>query len=828
MREMTSSNVSLSNLEFQCLQSTRENGQKIVKSIHPPKDRTVLASNPEGAYCYVPVTDAEFDNLQRKYGELTGEIIIVEITVKEIQEILTSNYRNPVAHQQPTTPLSSPTIPVTSFQKPSNHTNRRVLKTLGISLCGNKDLNQMAVLVCGLRPGSIAEVDGRIAIGDQLLELNEHVLYGRSHLNAGPLIRSCLLSVLHRSSSKRSKAPSSLCFVICRNPENLTNMAVAPLSYVTNSQKVSRRGSVDTASGIDLPLRSALQAQGSPIGRSTFEEVHATRLLRGRNGFGFAIMDKSFTNEPGIYIKQLVENSPAALDGTLRAGDRILRVDWHDALHASYDSVLEWLRSARHQVRIVVSRVRLFTGENRPLEEEEPYKMGFRKRLSAPLISSLIHAFMHSSASSASSKKSSLQFASMADTIASSKGGMGLSESKHKGLRQPTVSETFDLLSPNIGVSSEARRASCPDAVIPGFAKRLAAKNFLGVVPMSSLTQLAGPPIPVLPLGVVSACDEGSGGSSRTSEAALRGRYDTVLERFAAAYRSPHNRRNGGGRDEAESATTRPILPGQKTLICIPKNPSLSLGISLIGGSETSLGVLQVHEIFSEGAVALDGRLKPGDRLLAVNNESLSNLPYAVAVSTIVAAFSGQTPLQSELNLSSVVAATSPSHCANDSGFITLVVERPGAGVQTKWYDQEVTAVLLKKPGRGLGLCIVERSGPTLVTANGVSFSSSTTSTTPPTTPLNANQQPAVGTERSGLGVIVCDLIKGSAAQMDGRIMIGDQILAINDIDVENSSQEEVATLLVTAQGTVSLRLGRLKNQPIPINSVTAAFSAEQ
>lgn len=41
-------------------QTTKENGQKIVKSIHPPKDRTVLASNPDGAYCYVPVTDAEF------------------------------------------------------------------------------------------------------------------------------------------------------------------------------------------------------------------------------------------------------------------------------------------------------------------------------------------------------------------------------------------------------------------------------------------------------------------------------------------------------------------------------------------------------------------------------------------------------------------------------------------------------------------------------------------------------------------------------------------------------------------------------------------------
>ncbi|VDO02079.1 unnamed protein product [Rodentolepis nana] len=72
------------------------------------------------------------------------------------------------------------------------------------------------------------------------------------------------------------------------------------------------------------------------------------------------------------------------------------------------------------EVRIVVSRVRLFTGDNRPSEDEELYKMGFRKRLSAPLISSLIHAFMHPSSSSTSSKKSSLQFTNMEDTTGSS------------------------------------------------------------------------------------------------------------------------------------------------------------------------------------------------------------------------------------------------------------------------------------------------------------------------------------------------------------------------------------------------------------------------
>ncbi|KAM7543130.1 hypothetical protein Aperf_G00000015422 [Anoplocephala perfoliata] len=707
--------------------------------------------------------------------------------MKDIQEILSANTQNVPT---PQTPRSSPSIPAAPFQKSPSQSDQRASKSLGISLCGNKDLNQMAVLVCGLRPGSIAEVDGRIAVGDQLLELNEHILYGRSHLNAGPLIRSCLLNLLHRSSSKKSKPPS-LCFVICRNPENLTNMAVAPLSYVTNSQKVSRRNSGETGSVVESsPSKSTTEPRRSLIGRSTFEEIHATRLLRGRNGFGFAIMDKSFTNEPGIYIKQLVENSPAALDGTLRAGDRILRVDWHDALHASYDSVLEWLRSARHQVRIVVSRVRLLTGENRPSEDEEPYKMGFRKRLSAPLISSLIHAFMHPSSSSVSSKKSSLHFASMDDTLGSSSGeNRGPDDAKHKTNRRPAEYENFEFLSPAMTASNEIRRASCPATVIPGFAKQLAVRHFLGVVPMASLTQLAGPPIPVLPLSSgVGAGAEGSGAKA-------------TLERFAASYRSQRHRRNGIDRDaDVESAFTRPIQPGKKTLIRILKNVSQSLGISLIGGCETSLGVLQVHEIFPEGAVALDGRLQPGDRLLAVNDVSLSNLPYSVAVSTIGAAFSGQTALTNEMDLSKVVAMTSPSHHPDDSSdSIALMVERPGPGVQTKWYDQEITVELVKRPGRGLGLCIVERSGPPLVISNGVSLSPSNNNATNAAATKNTlgpNKLHPASAERSGLGVIVCDLIKGSTAQLDGRIMIGDQILAINDVNVENTSQEDVATLL--------------------------------
>ncbi|VDD80739.1 unnamed protein product [Mesocestoides corti] len=737
------------------------------------------------------------DTLQRKYGELSGEIVIVEITLKDILDIIASNIASKPRTSTtppPATPKGSPNSPITSFQHPTCFLDPRMPRGLGISLCGNKDLNQMAVLVCGLRPGSIAAVDGRISVGDQLLELNEHVLYGRSHLNAGPLIRSCLLRVLQKSSNKRCKTPLSLCFVICRNPENLANMAVAPLSYITETSK----SSADLPAGVGSPSRniSPPHVGGSLIGRSTFEEVHATRLLRGRNGFGFAIMDKSFTNEPGIYIKQLVENGPAALDGTLRAGDRILRVDWHDALHASYDSVLEWIRSARHQVRIVISRVRLFTGDNMPSDDDELYKLSFKKRLSAPLISSLIHAFMHTtSSSSTSSKKSSLQLASMDDAIVTCAGAR--KEAKRKVSPRPVASDNFDLLTPDMA-SQELRRSSCPEAVDPGFAKRLAANHFLGVFPMASLTQLAGPPLPVMPL----RCED-------SKEQKVREPYGTVLERFASSYKGRH-RKSRAANEEEELAATRPILPGKKTHIRIRRNSALTLGVSLIGGCETSLGVLQVHEIFPEGAVALDGRLQPGDRILAVNNESLLNLPYFVAVATIASAFTGRVPLWSQMDLLSVVAPNSPVHCSAESSSISLLVERPGAGVQTKWYDQEVTVDLVKKQGRGFGLCIVERSGPSVVASNGVSDGSL------------VNQRPSIPTEQVGLGVIVCDLIRGSTAYLDGRIMIGDQILAINDVDVEHSSQEVVATLLKTAQGIVTLRLGRLKNQPTPLNSVAS------
>ena len=44
--------------------------------------------------------------------------------------------------------------------------------------------------------------------------------------------------------------------------------------------------------------------------------------------------------------------------------------------------------------------------------------------------------------------------------------------------------------------------------------------------------------------------------------------------------------------------------------------------------------------------------------------------------------------------------------------------------------------------------------------------------------------------------MFISDIVKGGAADLDGRLIQGDQILSVNGEDVRNASQETVATIL--------------------------------
>ena len=65
--------------------------------------------------------------------------------------------------------------------------------------------------------------------------------------------------------------------------------------------------------------------------------------------------------------------------------------------------------------------------------------------------------------------------------------------------------------------------------------------------------------------------------------------------------------------------------------------------------------------------------------------------------------------------------------------------------------------------------------------------------------------------KKSGPGVYISEVVKGGAADSDGRLVQGDQILFVHGHDLTDSSQEEAAPILKMAQGRIVMVVRRLK-----------------
>ncbi|XP_016131600.1 inaD-like protein [Sinocyclocheilus grahami] len=194
----------------------------------------------------------------------------------------------------------------------------------------------------------------------------------------------------------------------------------------------------------------------------------------------------------------------------------------------------------------------------------------------------------------------------------------------------------------------------------------------------------------------------------------------------------------------SKDPATCPIVPGQETVIEISKGRS-GLGLSIVGGKNTQLDAIVIHEVYEEGAAARDGRLWAGDQILEVNGVDLHSVAHEDAIAAL-----RQTPAE-----------------------VRLTVLRDEAQYRDEENLDMFRIELQKRTGRGLGLSIVGK--------------------------------------RNGKGVFISDVVKGGAADLDGRLMQGDQILSVDEEDMRQASQETVAAILKCARGKVLLELGRLK-----------------
>ncbi|KAF4797247.1 PATJ, crumbs cell polarity complex component [Turdus rufiventris] len=193
---------------------------------------------------------------------------------------------------------------------------------------------------------------------------------------------------------------------------------------------------------------------------------------------------------------------------------------------------------------------------------------------------------------------------------------------------------------------------------------------------------------------------------------------------------------------------TCPIVPGQEMTIEISKGRS-GLGLSIVGGKDTPLDAIVIHEVYEEGAAARDGRLWAGDQILEVNGIDLRSASHEEAITAL-----RQTPHKVQL-----VVYRNEAHYKDEENLEVFSVE------------------IQKKTGRGLGLSIAGK--------------------------------------RNGSGVFISDIVKGGAADLDGRLIQGDQILSVNGEDMRNASQETVATILKGPNDALGVSIAGGKGSPL-------------
>ncbi|KAL4240013.1 hypothetical protein ACF0H5_000808 [Mactra antiquata] len=81
-------------------------------------------------------------------------------------------------------------------------------------------------------------------------------------------------------------------------------------------------------------------------------------LHKADNGFGLSLIDGLHTTLclSGIYIRKILPDSPAASNGCLQPGDRILAVDGKSVIGASYNSAMNAIRDAGSSLTLLVAR----------------------------------------------------------------------------------------------------------------------------------------------------------------------------------------------------------------------------------------------------------------------------------------------------------------------------------------------------------------------------------------------------------------------------------------------------------------------------------------
>ncbi|KAM9049922.1 ligand of Numb protein X 2 isoform 2-T3 [Megaptera novaeangliae] len=213
---------------------------------------------------------------------------------------------NPVFEESPagdTTqqPLSLPEGEITTIEI---HRSNPYIQ-LGISIVGGNETPLINIVIQEVYRDGIIARDGRLLAGDQILQVNHHNISSVSHNHARAVL---------------SQPCSTLHLTVLRE------------------------------------RRFGSRAHNRPEGGSPREEVFQVVLHKRDSAEQLGIKLVRRTDEPGVFVLDLLEGGLAAQDGRLSGNDRVLAINGHDLKHGTPELAAQIIQASGETVNLTIAR----------------------------------------------------------------------------------------------------------------------------------------------------------------------------------------------------------------------------------------------------------------------------------------------------------------------------------------------------------------------------------------------------------------------------------------------------------------------------------------
>ncbi|XP_068782979.1 multiple PDZ domain protein isoform X29 [Struthio camelus] len=456
-------------------------------------------------------------------------------------------------------------------------------------------------------------------------------------------------------------------------------------------------------------------------------ELHVIELEKGRTGLGLSLAGNKDRSRMSVFIVGIDPNGAAGKDGRLQIADELLEINGQILYGRTHQNASSIIKCAPSKVKIIfirnkdaVNQMAVCPGKS---VESSACTSGTLQNQETDLSATNVNAFADFSS------YKNIQHVE----LPKDQGGLGIAISEEDTINGVVIKSLTDH-----GAAAKDGRIkvgdqilAVDDEVVVGYP----IEKFISLLKTSKTT---------VKLTISSAELDSLTAAAVPAGTALAERRSIQQSATVPTSGSPepeairNTSRSSTPATLASDPATCPIIPGCETTIDISKGRT-GLGLSIVGGADTLLGAIIIHEVYEEGAASKDGRLWAGDQILEVNGIDLRNATHDEAINVL-----RQTPQK-----------------------VRLTVYRDEAQYKEEDMYDVLNIELQKKPGKGLGLSIVGK--------------------------------------RNDTGVFVSDIVKGGIADTDGRLMQGDQILTVNGEDVRNANQEAVAALLKVSEGSGSL-----------------------